>query len=60
MRNATKVRKVVPTPFTDGRDSALAPDEPSAPDESCTSGQLIDMADWRLLPPVDPGLDGAA
>ena len=33
--------------------------EPS-PDGSRAPGQLIDMGEWRLLPPVDSDLNGAA
>lgn len=37
-----------------------AREEPSSSDGSCAMGQLIDLAEWRLLPPVDPSGDGAA
>jgi hypothetical protein len=38
----------------------FARDETSSPVESSAMGQLIDLAEWRLLPPVDPSDDGAA
>jgi hypothetical protein len=41
-------------------DSDPAPHEPSSSVGSCATGQLIDMGDWRLLPPVDFPVGGAA
>jgi hypothetical protein len=38
----------------------LARHEPSSSVGSSTTGQLIDMADWRLLPPFDSRVGGAA
>jgi hypothetical protein len=34
--------------------------EPSSSVGSCSVGQLIGMAEWRLLPPVDSGHGGPA
>lgn len=50
----------VATPFTITAHSDPARHEPSSSVGSCAMGQLIDMADWRLLPPVDSELGGAA
>jgi hypothetical protein len=38
----------------------VARDEPSSSVGSGATAQLIDMADWRLLPPADSGLSGVA
>ena len=50
----------VATPITSTAPRDLARQEPSSSVGSCATGQLIDMADWRLLPPVESGLGGAA
>ena len=49
----------VATPFTITSHGDPDRQEPS-PDGSRATGQLIDMGEWRLLPPVDSDLDGAA
>ncbi|HEV7686982.1 MAG TPA: hypothetical protein VGQ80_10450 [Acidimicrobiia bacterium] len=41
-------------------DSDPTPHEPSSPGGSSATGQLIDMGDWRLLPPVASAVGGAA
>lgn len=60
MRNAAKALKAVATPFTNTDHSDLADDKPSCSVEPGTAGQLIEMGEWRLLPPVDSGLGGVA
>jgi hypothetical protein len=49
----------VGTPFTITSHGDPGRQEPS-PDGSRAADQLIDMGEWRLLPPVDSDLDGAA
>lgn len=41
-------------------DSDPAPHEPLSSGGSSATGQLIDMGDWRLLPPVASAVGGAA
>jgi hypothetical protein len=60
MRNVAKALKAVATPFSNTAHSDPGRDEPSRAVEPSAGGQLIDMAEWRLLPPVDSGLGGAA
>jgi hypothetical protein len=60
MWNLTKALRPVATPFSNNAHSDLECDEPSCAVEPGGVGQLIDMAEWRLLPPVDSGLGGAA
>jgi hypothetical protein len=54
----------VVTPFTITGRRATARPAPCASPASCTMGQLITMADYRLPPwpeaPIDSTLDGAA
>jgi hypothetical protein len=52
-------RTAMATPFTITSDDDPGQQEPSSSDGSRPVGQLIDMAEWRLLP-VDSALDGAA
>jgi hypothetical protein len=66
MPAAAKVQKdrfarpaAVVTPFTITSHGDPGRQEPS-PDGWQATGQLIDMGEWRLLPPVDSDLDGAA
>lgn len=66
MRNGAKVlkrrftrRTGVATPFTITSHSDPG-QEPGSSGGSCAMGQLIDMADWRLPPPVDSGFDEVA
>ena len=49
----------VGTPFTITNHGDPGRQEPS-PDGSRGPGRLIDMGEWRLLPPVDSDLDGVA
>jgi len=60
MPNVAEALKPVATPLTNTGHSDLGRDEPSCAAEPVAVGQLIDMAEWRLLPPVDSGLGGAA
>jgi hypothetical protein len=67
MWNGTKVlkgrfarRTAVATPFTITSHGDPDHQEPSSSGGSRAIGQLIDMAEWRLLRPVDSGFDGAA
>jgi hypothetical protein len=48
------------TPFTITSHGDPGRQEASASGGSCARGQLIDMAEWRLLRPVDSVFDGAA
>lgn len=65
MPNATKALKRRfarrhPTDAQGLRNGDSARDELSSSAGSSAMGQLIDMAEWRLLPPVDPTAEGAA
>ncbi|MDQ1489952.1 MAG: hypothetical protein QOD57_3718 [Actinomycetota bacterium] len=71
MRNGAKVLEGRLRGWTRGQDTEQGPgsgtaDRDPAPHESLSSGgssatgQLIDMGDWRLLPPVDSAVGGAA
>jgi hypothetical protein len=71
MRNGAKVLESRLRGWTRGQDTEQgaasgtadrhpAPHEPLSSGGSSATGQLIDMGDWRLLPPIDSAVGGAA
>jgi hypothetical protein len=60
LRGWTRGQDTGQSPGSGTADSVPAPHEPLSSGGSSATGQLIDMGDWRLLPPVDSAVGGAA
>jgi hypothetical protein len=60
LRGWTQGQDTEQGPGSGTADSDPAPHEPLSPGGSSARGQLIDMGDWRLLPPLDLAVGGAA